>query len=95
MIKIESMEKEFHEMLQKKQDDEKKILDEKISEYRTILIVKEFLASAIGYCVIWYHLGIWVTLGLWLVLWGNSHGMLRNIFTDAENKLKFIWKYKK
>ncbi len=99
-IKIESSEKDFQEMLMKRQHEKmKKELDEKqktthkVLRLQLLYLAVEGVTLIIGYGLIFYQLGFLVGLGIWFIFWSNNLSILRNLYKDSHKLIKELWSY--
>jgi fatty acid desaturase len=68
--------------------------DRKIERYRLILAIFEAILVLTGYSILIYH-NKWIALGLFLLNFGSNLALMRVIFSEKENAIKNIWKYRK
>jgi hypothetical protein len=89
---MESMEKEFLDLVEKKMAEQKAIVDKKLMNIKFWYHIIELVVSILGYGLIIYNFNIWLALGVWLAIWGNNMGMIRNIHNTRGNFWREIWK---
>lgn len=68
--------------------------NKKIDKYRLILSLIELILVISGYSILIYH-NAWIALGLFLLNFGSNLALMRVIFSEKENAIKNIWKYRK
>ncbi len=92
-LKMESSEKEFEDLVKKKQEEIQYETDMKVLNLRKWYLRIELILSIVGYGVIIYAGGWILGIGFYLVNWGNNMGMLRTVYKEANGLIRNIWTY--
>ena len=71
-MKIESQEKEFQDLVEKRKKEIQLEVDKKIHNYKIGYVTIELIALIIGYTLLCYSLGWTATTGIFLVILGNN-----------------------
>ena len=92
-IKIESSEKEFQELVEKRKLEIQQAVTKKVQKYKFWYVIVELVVTIGGYGMLWYFFNWQLALGLFLIQWGNNMAQSRNIHKEP-NLWKEIWKYR-
>jgi len=88
---MESIEKEFTDLMVEKIKKEETDKKEKIKTFKTRYSLIEILLTFIGYTILGYQNG-WIAFGVFLITVGNNMSVFRSINRKSKSYLKEIWK---
>jgi len=88
---MESIEKEFSDLMVEKIKKEEADKNEKIKTFKTRYSLIEVFLTFMGYGVLAYHNG-WIAFGILLVISGNNMSVFRSTNRKSKSYLKEIWK---
>lgn len=90
---MESMEKDFKELLEKKRSEIQAGVDKNIKKYRARYLIIELIVGIIGYGLIIYNFSFLLALGVWFAIWSNNMGMTRTYHKGKNKEInQEIWK---
>jgi hypothetical protein len=72
MMQVESSEKEFQQLVEKRKKEIQLEVDKKIHNYKTIYVAIELALGLIGFGIIVYTGGWLLALGVGIAMWGNN-----------------------
>lgn len=98
-IKMESSEKEFQELQQKRVKEileaRAKIMAEtvaKAKKFQLYYVLMELAFSLAGYLIVGFMVSWWLTLGIFFIHWSINLGNRRTIYQNKKNLWSEIWK---